>query len=86
MDKNDTPHPEGVSHRMGAWARQLDAILEIWGLEQDWEAIQQKPFMEWKRLVALAAEKRNIVKLRQECDLRHYAERGNKEEKNYICT
>ena len=50
------------------WARQLDNILETWGLEKDWEVIRQKPFMEWKRMVASAAEKRNNVRLREECE------------------
>ena len=55
-----------------------------WGLEQDWGAIQQKPVMEWKREVALAAEKRNIVKLREECETLCRGEATKKKKTRFV--
>ena len=42
------------------WAKQINELLEIWGLETDWEIIKQKTTMDWKREVVRAMEKRNI--------------------------
>ena len=50
------------------WAKQLDGLLEKWELEQDWDVIKQKTFPEWKRQVTAAAEKRNITRLKEECE------------------
>ena len=43
-------------------------LLQTWGLEQDWEVIRQKTTIEWKKQVTSAAEKRNIIRLREECE------------------
>ena len=50
------------------WAKQLHGLLEMWELEQDWDIIKQKTFPEWKRQVTAAAEKRNITRLKEECE------------------
>ena len=49
------------------WAKQINEILEMWELETDWEIIRQKRTIDWKNEVATAMEKRNIIKLKEEC-------------------
>ena len=50
------------------WARQINELLETWEIETNWETIEQKTRMDWKREVTRAAEKRNVLKLREECE------------------
>ena len=49
------------------WAKQIDALLEQWGLESDWEAIKTKSKHQWKKQVQSAAEVMNKAKIREEC-------------------
>ena len=37
-------------------------------VKQDWDIIKQKTFPEWKRQVTAAAEKKNITRLKKECE------------------
>ena len=52
------------------WARQMDDLLERWGLERDWENIQANPKNHWKKKVKEAAEIMNKEKIREECGAR----------------
>ena len=52
------------------WAKQLKELLRKWGLEGDLTAIQQKTTTQWKLKVKQAAEKQNIEKLKEECEVK----------------
>ena len=62
----------------------MDELLESWGLETDWEMIQQKSRLEWKRLVAAAAEKVNVTKLRDECEIKCRGEKTKKTKTAFV--
>ena len=49
------------------WAKQVEALLETWQLEKDWEAIKRKSIKTWKIEVSKAAEVTNLKRLRNEC-------------------
>ena len=66
------------------WAKQIKELLEAWGLEQEWESIRKKPFLVWKTEVNAAAEKRNIGKLREECESTSRGETREKTKTKYV--
>ena len=66
------------------WARQANELLETWGLEREWSMIQRKPFKEWKRQIDAAAEKRNIEKLKEECETKSRGEKTLKKKTVFV--
>ena len=60
------------------WAKQINSILEKWGLEPEWENIKNKRKKEWTQLVNEAAEKINVSKLNEECDTKNRNETKTK--------
>ena len=46
-------------HNTG-WAKQAEETLQQWALETDWKEISQMSIIEWKNIVMLAVERRNI--------------------------
>ena len=60
------------------WAKQINELLQTWGLEEDWTAIQAKRVQHWKTEVKDAAEKMNRKKLRDECEARNRGETKQK--------
>ena len=56
------------------WAKEIIKTLESWQLETEWNNIENKSKMEWKKEVEEAAERKNREKLREEC---HVKERGS---------
>ena len=60
-------------HNIG-FAKQIYQILEVWGLNTDWDMIKRKSAREWKREVLGAAEKRNKDKLKEDCHARNRGE------------
>ena len=49
------------------WAKQIEAVIEAWKVEKDWEVIKKKPLKAWKIEVGKAAETKNRERLREEC-------------------
>ena len=66
------------------WAKQVNELLETWDLEKDWSVIKQKPFREWKRQIDAAAEKRNIEKLKEECEIKSRGEKTLKKKTIFV--
>ena len=66
------------------WAKQAKELLGMWDLEQEWENIQKKPFLIWKREVMEAAEKRNIVRLREDCEVTTRGETRKRTKTKYV--
>ena len=66
------------------WAKNIKNILETWELEQDWCAIQQKPFILWKKEVKEAAEKKNKERLAQECETKVRGETKEKIKTKFV--
>ena len=66
------------------WARQLTDLLNLWDLEQNWENIEKKPFAQWRREVSTAAEKRNITRLREECETKSRGEKRSMSKTKYV--
>ena len=57
-------------HQIG-WAKQIEAIIEAWHVENDWEEIKKKSLKAWKIEVGKAAEAKNREKLKEECCTKH---------------
>ena len=66
------------------WAKQLNILLEKWGLECNWMAIQAKSKRQWKKEVMDAAETMNKEKLREECAARMRGEVKQKTKTRHI--
>ena len=62
----------------------MNELLETWDLEKDWSVIKQKPFREWKRQIDAAAEKRNIEKLKEECEIKSRGEKTLKKKTIFV--
>ena len=60
-------------HNIG-WAKQINEILEAWGVEQNWDVIKQKHRNAWKKEVQQAAEKKNKELLISGCVSRQRGE------------
>ena len=58
---------EALKNRQIGWAKQINEILDSWGLNPDWEVIKSKSKSEWKREVSAAAEKANKEQILREC-------------------
>ena len=56
-----------LDNNQTGWAKQINSILVKWELETSWEDIAKKTNSEWKREVAVAAEKMNIERLKEDC-------------------
>ena len=56
-----------LSDKNLGWAKQINQVLEKWGLETDWKVIGRKNIGEWKTEVKRAAERRNLERLKEEC-------------------
>ena len=65
------------------WAKQINELLQSWGLEADSPAIQAKRVLHWKREVKDAAEITNRQKIRDECEARN---RGEKKQEPILAT
>ena len=61
-----------------SWAKRINEVLHMWGLDENWDDIAKKSKGEWKKQVVEAAEKMNIKKLQEECQSK---ERGVTKEK-----
>ena len=66
------------------WPKNLNELLEKWGLEQDWAAIQQKPFVLWKREISEAAEKQHKNRLMEECETKSRGETKQKKKTKFV--
>ena len=60
-------------HETG-WGKQIAQIQEAWGVELEWENTSNKSLAAWKKEVRKAAEKMNIVKIREDCHTRSRGE------------
>ena len=56
-------------HECG-WAKQISKLLELWELPEDWADIEAKRTKEWKKEVLNAAERRNKLRLKEECEVK----------------
>lgn len=65
------------AHNIG-WAKQIEELLETWGLEQNWNEIKQKPFPVWKSEVKVATELKNKDRIKEECEKTHRGESKTK--------
>ena len=54
------------------------------GTEQDWEKIEKKQFAVWKSKVTTAAEKRNIDRLREECESKSKGETRSRTKTKHV--
>ena len=50
-----------------SWAKRIKEVLQLWGLEEQWNEISKKTKGQWKKEVQEAAEKANTRKLHEEC-------------------
>ena len=66
------------------WAKNINELLEKWDLEQDWAAIQQKPFMLWKKEVSEAAEIQHKNRLAEECETKSRGETKQKTKTKFV--
>ena len=49
-----------------SWAKRINELLHLWGLDENWDDIAKTSKGEWKKEVEEAAEKMNIKKLQEE--------------------
>ena len=49
------------------WAKQINKVLGVWGLETNWETIAKKTKNQWKNEVNEAAEKMNKKRIKEDC-------------------
>ena len=52
------------------WAKQICNLLEQWELPQEWADIEAKRTKDWKEDVYRAAERRNKLRLKEECEVK----------------
>ena len=50
------------------WARQIRQIQESWAQEMEWDAIQRKSKNQWRREVAVEAERKNRERMLADCN------------------
>ena len=56
------------------WAKQIEKLLDKYGLENNWETISSQTIPQWKKLVTDATEKKNTETLVEMC----YSKKGEK--------
>ena len=66
------------------WAKQLNELLERYGLEQEWTHIAATPAAVWKASVKNAAEKENIRRLKEECETKRRGETKTKTKTKFV--
>ena len=59
-----------LDRRQATWTKRIREVLELWELETNWEEISKKSKLQWKREVQKAAECMNIVRLKEDCQIR----------------
>ena len=63
-----------IKEHNAGWARQIDEILETWGLELDWDIIKLENRNIWKKEVGQAAERLNKDAIKANCVARKRGE------------
>ena len=66
------------------WSKQVDELLRRWELEEEWQTIQQKSTPEWKYEVNAAAERMNLKKLEEQCEIKKRGETKQKTKTKFI--
>ena len=70
-------------HNIG-WAKQINELLTKWEMNENWEEIREKTPGQWKNEVGKAAEKMNIVRLKEECETKSRGETKQKTKTKFV--
>ena len=66
------------------WSKQINETLQRWELEEEWQIIQEKSIQEWKQEVIAAAERINLKKLEEHCEVKKRGETKQKTKTRFI--